>query len=177
GRRRVIAAPFRYVGDALQRLAAATPGWVGPSAFLFVTVIGIGVAIYGAFIADPDIRVSRFDAGPVTHFAIRELRAYPEIDLYVVGLDDGRLRAIDGRVQETGCSVQWRPDDARGSERSPGGVVGAFVDPCGSGVWSMLGDGIVGTNVPLRTPQITYHAGDDGANHAFVEMINHPAFP
>lgn len=175
------AAALRRMGDSLQRFGNAvtrrTPPWLGPGAFLLVTVIAIAVAIYGTFIADPGIRVRRFDAGPVTQFAIGELRAYPDIDLYIVGLEDGRLRAIDGRVQATDCSVEWRADDPRGSARNPGSVPGAFVDPCGPGVWSMLGDAIAGSAVPLRTPQVTYRVDESGANHALVEMINHPAFP
>jgi hypothetical protein len=171
------AAVLRRVGDAFRSVADRTPPWVGPGAFVLVTAIGIGVAIYGTFFADPGIRVRRFDAGPVSLFAIRELRAYPDVDLYIVGLDDGRLRALDGRVQATDCSVEWRPDDARGAARNPGGLAGAFVDPCSAAVWDMLGNAIAGGEVPLRTPQVTYHAQADGQNHAFVEMINHPAFP
>jgi hypothetical protein len=162
---------------AVERCFDRAPRWLGPSAFLFVTVLGIAVAIYGAFFADPDIHVGRFDAGPVSQFAIRHVTTYPELDLYIVGLDDGRLRALDGRVQDSDCAVDWLPDDPRGSVRNPGQINGAFVDPCGGAVWSMLGDAVSGTSRPLRTPQMTYRTGEGDVPHAFVEMINHPAFP
>lgn len=170
-------AALRRFGDGCRRIAERTPRWAGPTAFLVVSALGIVVAIYGTYFADPNIRVRRFDAGPVSQFAIGQVNAYPDIDLYIVGLEDGRLRAIDGRVQGTACSVEWRPNDLQGSVRNPGGTPGAYVDPCGTGVWDMLGDAISGTDVPLRTPQITYLPGADGYQHVLVEMINHPAFP
>lgn len=148
------------------------PGWLGPSALLLVTAFGIGAVLWGYF-NPPDIRISQFDAGPVSNFAIRKVTAYPEQNIYIVGLDDGRLRALDGRNQASRCSVRWLPDDPRGGVRNPGGVAGVFEDPCNGALWSMLGDAISGSDVPLRVPVIDYRPGEDGrALHAWVEVIN-----
>lgn len=164
-------APIRRVGE---RIAAL--GWVGPVAFAAVSAVGVGVAIWGTFFASPDIVVRQFDAGAVGGYAIRQVNGFPQYDLYLVGLDDGRIRAIDGRVESSGCSVRWLPSDERGRARNPGGVPGVYEDPCTGAIWSMVGDALSVPLVPLRTPQVSYRAGPDGALHVFVEMINHPAF-
>ena len=131
----------------------------------------IGVVLWGYF-NPSEIRVVYFDAGRADAFEIGQLREFPGEDLYVLGMTDGRLRAIDGRVEASGCSVVWNMDDARGAAHNPGGVPGVFEDPCSGAIWSIEANAIEGSTVPLRTPYIDYRPGSDGAVHAFVEHVN-----
>ncbi len=132
----------------------------------------IGVVIWG-FINPVEVRVVYFDAGRADSFEIGRVVAFPETELYVVGMEDGRLRAIDGRVESSGCAVQWLPDDERGRAYNPGGRAGVFQDPCSGAVWSMIAHAVSGSSQPLRTPHIDYRRGDDGvATHAFIERVN-----
>lgn len=148
------------------------PAWVGPMALFLVSGFFVGVVIWG-FINPVDIRVVYFDAGAADSFEIGEVTAYPEQDLYIVGMSDGRLRAIDGRVEASGCSVVWRPDDERGRLYNPEGHPGMFEDPCTGALWSSIAHAVSGSSEPLRTPHIDYRRGPDGATtHAFVERIN-----
>jgi hypothetical protein len=149
------------------------PSHVGIVVFLLISFAALGAALWGSLFADPGITITRFDAGPVGNFAIGKVTAYPEIDLYVVGLQDGRVRALDGRVRASGCSVQWLPDDMRAQAANPAGARGAFVDPCSGAVWSMEGNAVSGSNVPLRTPQVSLVTHGDGL-HVHVELINQP---
>jgi len=147
------------------------PAWVGPTALLVVSGFFIGVVIWGW--ANPvDIRVEYYDAGRADAFAIGEVTPFTDLDLYVVGLEDGRLRAIDGRIEGTDCRVAWLPDDERGRQGNPKGATGVFEDPCSGAIWSMEANAIQGTTEPLRTPYIDYRPAADGAVHAFIERIN-----
>ena len=148
------------------------PAWLGPSMVVVVTAIGLFGVLWGYF-NPPAIEVRMFDAGDVDQFAISKVVAYPEQHLYVVRLEDGRLRAIDGRVASNNCRVDWLPDDPRGAERNPKGLPGIYRDPCSGAIWSFEGNAISGTDQPLRTPQILPTISPDGkSQHATVELVN-----
>ncbi|MEX2031387.1 MAG: hypothetical protein WEA81_00840 [Dehalococcoidia bacterium] len=148
------------------------PGWAGPVALLTLSAFFVGVVIWG-FLNPADVRVEYYDAGRADSFEIGRVTAFPDMDLYVVGMPDGRLRAIDGRIDGTDCVVRWLPDDARGSAYNSSGAPGVFEDPCTGATWSMEANAISGTVKPLRTPYIDYRPGATEFNlHAFVERVN-----
>lgn len=154
------------------RRGGSVPVWVGPTVLLALSGFFVGVVIWG-FLNPADIRVEDFDAGRADTFRIGEVTAFPEQELYIVGMEDGRLRAIDGRVAASGCSVRWLPGDPRGRAHNPGGRPGVFEDPCSGAIWSMIANGIQGTSEPLRTPFIHYRVPPEGrAAHAIVERVN-----
>lgn len=148
------------------------PRWLGPAVFLAMTLAGIATVLYGFFYG-PTIVVVQFDAGDVSQFAIHRVVPFPQHDLYLVGLDGGRLRAIDGRVEASGCRVRWLPDDPRGTVRNPLGLPGVFEDPCSGALWSFEGNAISGADQPLRTPHVSPALSPDGrTEHIMVELIN-----
>lgn len=148
------------------------PAWVGPTALLVISAFFLGVVFWGYF--NPvEIRVVYFDAGRADSFEINRVTTFSDENLYVVGMEDGRLRAIDGRVEASGCTVNWLPNDARGRSHNPDGLPGVFEDPCSGAIWSMQANAIEGSELPLRTPHIDYRANADGsATHAFIERVN-----
>jgi hypothetical protein len=149
------------------------PPALGPMALLIVSLLGVAVVVYGALFNRPEIRIVYYDTGPVSQFAIGEVQAYPDVDLYVVGLPDGRLRALDGRIEGTTCRVQWRPSDERGVPHNPGSRPGVFEDPCTGATWSRVGNAIAGSDRPLRTPHIDPRpVAGSRELHIFVELIN-----
>ncbi len=149
------------------------PGFVVPAALLLVSVLSVGAVFWGYFIASPGIRVFEYDAGPVAGLEIGSVRPFEELDFYLVGLADGRVRALDGRVRSTQCLVRWQPDDERGRTANPRGVAGTFEDPCTGAFWSISGDQIqsAGTVEPMRTFEIAYATQPGGTQHIFVEVI------
>jgi hypothetical protein len=150
------------------------PRWLVPAALLLVSFLSIGAVFWGRFVADPGIRVFEFDAGPVAGLEIGGVRAFPELNLYLVGLADGRVRAIDGKVHSTQCLVKWNPDDERGRGANPRGTLGTFEDPCSGAIWAVNGNQIDGagrTPEPLRTFELAYTTLADGQQHIFVEVI------
>lgn len=149
------------------------PSWLGPAALLVVSLAGVALVLYGDLFNRPDIKIVYYDAGPVSRFAIGEVEAYPDVNAYIVGLEDGRLRALDGRIEGTECVVDWRPADPRGEAYNPGDRAGVFEDPCTGAIWSRVGNAIVGSDEPLRTPHIDYRPDTEGREtHAFIELIN-----
>ena len=136
-----------------------------------VSAIGILAVFWGRFVSDPAIEIVLFDAGPTAALIDQSVVAIPEQDLYLVGLEDGRIRAVDGRVEFSGCAVEYRPDDARGRARNPHGLPGVLEDPCSGAVWSVAGDAIALVDEPLRTPNVTYDRDEDGVQHVIVEVI------
>ncbi len=136
-----------------------------------VFVIGLGGALWGAFFADPDVRLQQLDAGPVGEFAIGEVKPFPEQNVYLVGIEDGRIRALDGIIRDNGCAVEWLPNDARTRSVNPGDRPGAFIDHCSGAVWTALGNAFSGTSEPLRTFQVDYETNDAGVQHVWVEVI------
>jgi hypothetical protein len=153
--------------------------WLTPGALLAVTVLGIAAIFWGKFVAPPSIIVTRLDAGPVAGFTIGDVRAYPDVEVFVVGLTDGRIRAIDARVRSSGCLAEWMPADERGSAANPLERTGAFVDPCSGAAWALTGDQVFasGDPEPLRTFHVTYDTLPDGVQHVFVEVIGREAPP
>ena len=146
--------------------------WAGPGALLLVTLAGIGAVFWG-FFNPPDIRVIQFDAGPVSQWRSQRIVGFPDQRVYVVALDDGRLRALDTRVEATGCGALWRPEDTRGAAGKPGGRSGGFEDGCGGGGWRMRGDAISGSEKPLRTPLVDTRPDTQGRDlHVWVELVN-----
>ncbi len=164
------------VGQAFARLGGRLGrweerGWLTLLGLALVFVFGVTAVLWGAFFADPDIRVQQLDAGPVSQFAISEVVPYPEVNVYLVGLADGRLRALDGIAQNSGCAVDWRPDEERTRPANPGGASGAYVDPCSGAVWTKLGDAFSGVSGPLRTFQIDYETDSEGVQRVWVEVL------
>ncbi len=145
-----------------------------PIALIVVAIVSIGAVFWGSLVANPEIHVINFDAGPVTDLAIGEVKAFEELDFYLVGLPDGRVRAVDGRVKGNECHVEWLPDDPRGSAANPLGNPGIYVDPCSDGTWAMTGDALTAGPdglEPLRTFVVEFHTLEDGQQHVFVEVI------
>lgn len=148
------------------------PAHLGPTMVLVVTALGVFAVFWGYF-NPPPIQVVMFDAGDISRFGIHKVVAYPEQHLYLVGMADGRIRAIDGRVAGSNCKVEWLPDDPRGAERNPQGLPGVFRDPCSGALWSFEGNAISGADQPLRTPQVTPRISDDGkSQRVTVELVN-----
>ncbi|MGE0227301.1 MAG: hypothetical protein AB7I38_02270 [Dehalococcoidia bacterium] len=136
-----------------------------------VALIGIGGAVWGGLFASPDVQVQDLDAGPVSGFAIGKVVPYPEVNVYVVGIEDGRIRAIDGIVRDSGCAVRWDPADDRTRQLNPAGAPGSYTDPCSGNVWTSSGNAFAGADAPLRTFQVTYETNDEGVQHVWVEVI------
>jgi hypothetical protein len=147
------------------------PAHLGPSALLVVSLLGLLAVIWGA-LSPAEVDVVYIDAGPVSSFEIGRVDPFPEHNFYVVGLADGRLRVLDGRISDSECSVRWLPDDRRGIEHNPRGRPGVFEDPCSDAVWSMVGNAISGTLNPMLTPHADFRRADSGELHVFVEIIN-----
>jgi hypothetical protein len=146
-------------------------GRITIAALAIVTAILLFGVLWGGFVADPDINVQKLDYGPVSQFAIGKVVPEPDTNVYLVGIQDGRIRAIDGIVETTGCAVEWHPDDQRTVVSDGNGVAGAYVDPCSGGVWNIYGDAVSGAKDPLRTFDVDYQTGDDGVQHLWVEVI------
>lgn len=161
--------PFVRFGRQLRRWDAH--GRLTIAGLALVAIVGIGGAVWGGVIADPEVHVQHLDAGPVRGFAIGEVVPYPDQNVYLLGIEDGRIRAIDGIVKDTGCAVRWDPADARTIAENTGHASGAYTDPCSGHVWTNAGNAFAGAKAPLRTFQIEYHTNDDGVQHVWVEVI------
>ncbi len=136
-----------------------------------VALFGIGGVVWGSVFADPQVEVHEFDAGPVARFAIGQVVPYPDVNVYLVGIEDGRIRALDGIERNSGCAVRWDPADERTRAENTAGVPGAFTDPCTGRVWTNVGNSFEGATSPLRTFQITYDTNAEGVQHVWVEVI------
>jgi hypothetical protein len=138
-------------------------------------VFGVAGVIWGTLFPEK-FESQLFDAGPESNFAIGKVVAFPEPNIYLIGMEDGQLRAIDGVVKANGCTVEYRPDDPRGAARNPRQQPGVFVDPCTGAVWAADGDGLSGTDTPLRTFIVMQATASDGSKHVQVEVIGdrHP---
>lgn len=149
------------------------PRRTGPVVIGLITLAAIGAILWGTLVDPLEVEVFTFDAGPVDEFEIGRATALDQLDIYVVGLADGRIRALDAIVEENACRVEFRPDDVRGSARNPGGVAGAFVDPCSGAVWAITGDALSAPwpLEPLRTPRVTFPEFEDGTRHVLIEVI------
>lgn len=154
--------------------AGRLPRWVVPFALLVVSVLSVGAVFWGYFVADPQIKVFEYDAGPVEGLTIGGVRPIEELDFYLVGLASGKVRALDGRPRLSECYVRYLPTDPRGQGVNANGVAGVFEDPCTGAVYALHGDQIdpgSGPVQPLRTFEIAYKTLSDGKQHIFVEVL------
>ncbi len=150
---------------------AAAPGSLGMTVLFMFTAVSLFAIFWGR--TNPvTIEVVKFDAGDVRQFAVHKVVAYPQQHLYIVGMPDGRLRAIDGRVEGSDCKVEWLPNDDRGAVRNPQGLPGIYRDPCSGAIWSFEGNAISGADQPLRTPVVTPDDRPDGTQRVQVELVN-----
>lgn len=136
-----------------------------------VALVGIGGAVWGGVVADPHFSVQSLDAGPVSNFAIGKVVPYPDVNVYLVGIDDGRIRAVDGIVKDTHCAVRWDPADERTRSANAGQTPGSYTDPCSGDVWTNAGNAFSGAKSPLRTFQVRYETNEQGVQHVWVEVI------
>lgn len=149
---------------------------VGPIAFLIVVVLAILAIFWGRFVANPDIEVFYYNAGPIDELRTGDVLAFPEVAMFVVVLDEvpgetKQIRAIDGIAPSTGCSVSWDPDDERTMVRNPGRKPGSFTDPCRGARWDTSGDAVAGTTQPLKTPNFTPFLNEEGLQYVRIEVI------
>jgi hypothetical protein len=168
-----LAGPSR---SGLARLGARIRAWDARGrltllGILLVTVIGIGGVVWGSLFADPQVEVQELDAGPVSRFAIGQVIPYPDVNVYLVGIEDGRIRALDGIERGSGCALRWDPADERTRAVNAGGHPGAFTDPCTGKVWTNVGNSFGGAASPLRTFQVIYDTNAEGVQHVWVEVI------
>lgn len=137
-----------------------------------VSIVGIAAVFWGRFISDSNIDIEYFDAGPTEALLDRQVIEIPAHDIYLIGLEDGRVRAVDGRVEFSDCVVDYHHEDVRGRSHNPFGVTGVLEDPCSGAVWSVAGDAIALVDEPLRTPNVTFRESEDGLQHVIVEIIS-----
>jgi hypothetical protein len=133
----------------------------------------------GVVSGGPAVQVRWVDAGPESAFAIGQVVPLSGEHVYVIGLENGQLRAIDGIVEGSRCAVRWLPDDARGSEKNPSGLPGVYEDSCSAAVWAASGDALSGVDTPLRTFEVRAATAADGTKRAEVEVLGsrRPAAP
>jgi len=148
---------------------------LGPSALFITSLFFIGVVFWGLF-NETEIVVKYVDAGPVDRFAIGQVDQVDDLPLYVIGLENGTLRAIDTRIEGTGCLANWMPEDPRGRSINYQARHGVFADTCSNKIWAAAGHAI-GGDTPLRTPHLEPRPGTDGKQHIFVEFIILDAVP
>ena len=148
---------------------------LGPSALFITSLFFIGVVFWGLF-NETEIVVKYVDAGPVDKFAIGQVDQVDDLPLYVIGLENGTLRAIDTRIEGTDCLANWMPDDPRGRSINYQARHGVFADTCSNKIWAAAGHAI-GGDTPLRTPHLEPRPGTDGKQHIFVEFIILDAVP
>ena len=137
---------------------------------VLVTAFGIFGWARGIMAGGPDVPVLLLDAGPESRFAIGEVVVFPEQNLYLIGVENGRIRAVDG-IARSGCAVRWLPDDPRGAAKNPRQVPGAYEDPCSGGVWAASGDVLEGTEQPMRTFVVQSKTQPDGSRRVQVEVL------
>lgn len=140
-------------------------------AFLAFFVFGVAGVVRGAYFAQPEIRVQWVDAGPESDYAIGKVIPVPDQGVYVIGIENGSLRAVDGLVKATGCWVEYLPTDERGRPHNPLQQPGAFRDPCSGAVWAANANVIEGSRVPLRTFPVASFLAPDGTRHVRVEVV------
>ncbi len=138
------------------------------AAFFVFAAVGV---VRGAYFARPDIRVQWVDAGPERDYAIGKVIPLAGQGVYVIGIENGTLRAVDGLVKASGCWVEFLPADERGRAHNPLQQPGAFRDPCSGAVWAASGDAIEGARVPLRTFPVASFLAPDGSRHVRVEVV------
>lgn len=143
---------------------------------VLVLLLGLAGIVRGAFFSDPRTLVRTFDAGPESQYAVGKVVPFPEQSLYLIGIETGEIRAVDGLIQGSLCTVEWRPDDERGRERNPRQEPGTLVDPCTTAVWATSGAALSGTSRPLRTFIVRPLTAPDGSRHVGVELLGnrHP---
>lgn len=137
-------------------------------AFFVFAFVGV---VRGAYFAEPNIQVRWVDAGPESEFAIGRVVPLLGQGVYVIGIENGSLRAVDGLVKSTGCWVEFLPDDDRGRVHNPRQQPGALRDPCSGAVWAANGDAIEGARVPLRTFPVASFLAPDSTRHVRVEVV------
>jgi hypothetical protein len=160
--------------DPLELGPRSWRSWLAPGAMVLITLIGIGAVFWGRFVDPPNIPVLDFDAGPVADYAMGDVRPFPDLDFFLVGLADGELRAVDARLPSGGCVVEFHPDDTRGAALNALGRNGTFVDPCTGAAWYLDGDQLDAagqTPEPLRTFAVDYQTPPDDVQHVYVEVI------
>lgn len=156
--------------------------WYRPTGQRLTILVIVAMFVFGVigvawgYFNPKRIEVQYLDGGPESRYAIGKVVAFPEQNVYIVGLENGQLRAIDGVVRNSECIVEYRPQDPRGAERNPRGEPGVFVDPCSGAVWAATGDALSGADRSLRTFTVVGKQGPDGTRHVEVEVIGdrHP---
>lgn len=143
---------------------------------VLVLVIGLAGLVRGAFFGEPHVLVRVFDAGPESQYAVGRVVPFPEQSVYLIGIETGEIRAVDGVIDGSLCAVEWRPDDERGRQRNPRQQPGVILDPCSEAVWAASGAALSGTTRPLRTFVTKPLTGPDGNRHVGVELLGdrHP---
>jgi hypothetical protein len=144
-----------------------------------LSVMAIGLVFIATLIAwgrgvvagGPAVPVRWVDAGPDSAFAIGRVVELPGEHVYVIGLENGQLRAIDGIVEGSRCAVRWLPADVRGAAKNPRGEPGVYEDTCSPAVWAATGDALTPDTAPLRTFEVRANTDDDGVRRAEVEVL------
>lgn len=146
----------------------------GMIALLVIVAVGVAAILWGRFVINPQPEVFLFDAGPAERYEVGDPVYFPEVRLFVIALDDDgerkQVRALDAIARGTGCTIDLRPDDPRGTAYNPGGRSGVYIDPCSGGVWGLGGDAISGTTSPMRTFRITRPQPVDAQNRPLIEV-------
>jgi hypothetical protein len=125
----------------------------------------------GVVSGGPAVPVRWLDAGPESAFAIGQVVELAGAHVYVIGLENGQLRAIDGIVEGSRCAVRWLPDDTRGVAKNPRGTAGVYEDRCSAAVWAATGDALTLDTPPLRTFEVRGATGTDGVKRVEVEVL------
>jgi hypothetical protein len=152
-----------------------------------ISALAIGIVFLATLLAwargvvagGPAVPVRWVDLGPEAAFAIGRVVALPGEHVYVIGLENGQLRAIDGIVEGSRCAVRWLPEDARGAAKNPRATPGVYEDTCSSAVWAATGDALTPDTPPLRTFEVRGATAEDGTRRAEVEILGtrQPATP
>ncbi|MBI51634.1 MAG: hypothetical protein CL779_00250 [Chloroflexi bacterium] len=116
---------------------------------LLISAIGLYAVIHG-YMNPPKISIEQFDAGSISNFDIGDVIYYQDQEFYLVGMRNGKLRALKESAKEP-CSLNYFGSRHNNDNKiKPLSLQNIFFDNCDN-LWHTNGDSFFQNQVPLKT--------------------------
>ncbi|MFL2635097.1 MAG: hypothetical protein ACJ0J6_04560 [Dehalococcoidia bacterium] len=116
---------------------------------LLISTIGLYAVIHG-YMNPPKILIEQFDAGSINNIDIGDVIYYQDQGFYLVGMSNGKLRALTQSVKKSCLLNYFGSRDNNDYKIKPFALQNIFFDNCDN-LWDVNGDSFFQNQVPLKT--------------------------